>query len=68
MSNAPEVRRADQSMPHDATLKSLQEAYSPRSTAVVHAHAKNRPRPLWVRSGGRTCALVGPLFPYDQMF
>src|SRR5215813_2249955 len=48
MSNASEVRRADQSMSHDATLKSLQESYSPRSTAVVHAHAKNRPRPLWV--------------------
>src|SRR5215475_4805793 len=48
MSNAPEVRRADQSMSHDATLKSLQEGYSPRSPAVVHANAKNRPRPLWV--------------------
>jgi hypothetical protein len=48
MSNASEVRRADQSMSHDATLESLQEGYSPRSTAVVHGHAKNRPRPLWV--------------------
>ena len=48
MSNAPEVRRADQSMSQDATLKTLQEGYSPRSTAVFHAHAKNRPRPLWV--------------------
>ena len=27
MSNAPEVRRADKSMSHDATLKSLQEGY-----------------------------------------
>jgi hypothetical protein len=27
MSNASEVRRADRSMSHDATLKSLQEGY-----------------------------------------
>jgi len=66
MSNAPEVRRADQSMSHDATLKSLQEGYSPTSTAVVHAHAKKRPRPLWVISGRRTEILGSPLSPQKR--
>ena len=55
MSNAPEVRRADQSMSHDATLKSLQEGYSPRSTAVFHAHAKNHPCPPRVIYRNRRC-------------
>jgi len=34
MSNAPEVRRADKSMSHDATLKSLQEGHCGRLTTI----------------------------------